>query len=150
MNKQWIKIIAAAVCAACVTSTHLAAADPAPAPGQSARKPSGHSYPFRGTVESIDVTAKTIHLDGKKAERVLQVTDQTTLEKDGKPAKLEEIAAGDYAKGLVSKPDGNREILVKGTFGPKPPRNGGKKTAQTKEPAKPATETVADIKPSNR
>lgn len=150
MNKQWLKFIGAAVCAACVTSTHLVAADPAPAPGQSVRKPSGHSYPFRGTVESIDINAKSIHLDGKKAERVLHINDQTTLEKDGKPAKLEEIAVGDYAKGLVSKPDGSREILVKGTFGPKPPRNGGKKTAQTKEPAKSATETVADNKSANR
>ena len=52
------------------------------------------------------------------------------LEKDGKPAKFEEIAPGDYAKGLVTRPDGSREVIVKATFGPKPDKRGrGKREA---------------------
>ena len=51
---------------------------------------------------------------------MLHVTADSVLERDGKPLKFEEIAPGDYAKGLVTRPDGNREIVVKATFGPKP------------------------------
>ena len=132
MNNNLCKLIVAALCAAFVVTANLAAAEPAPATAAppTARKASTHPYPFRGTVDSLDPAAKTILLDGKKGDRTLHVTAESVLEKDGKPAKLEEIAAGDYAKGLVSRPDGSREIVVKATFGPKPDkRSRGKRDA---------------------
>ena len=123
-------MLAAAVCAAHITTATLAADTDAPkAPGAAAKKPSGSTYPFRGTVEAVNVTARTIALDGKKAGRVLHVTSDSTLEKDGKPAKLEEVAAGDYAKGLLTRPDGTRELVVKATLGPKPDRKAKQKPA---------------------
>jgi hypothetical protein len=141
MNNQLFKLIGAAACAAILSTATLAAAESAPGTGtsQTQRKASSHAYPFRGTVDSVDATAKTITLDGKKSERVLHVTDDSLLEKDGKPAKLDEIASGDYAKGLLSKQDGSREILVKATFGPKPDKKGDKKAAaKSKAPTTPA------------
>jgi hypothetical protein len=141
MNNSLFKLIGAAACAAILITSTLCAADSAPSPGttQSPKKTSSHSYPFRGTVDSVDSSAKTITLDGKKSERVLHVTDDSLLEKDGKPAKLDEIASGDYAKGLLSKQDGSREILVKATFGPKPDKKGDKKAAaKSKAPTTPA------------
>lgn len=141
MNNSLFKLIGAAACAAILITSTLCAADSAPSPGttQSPKKTSSHSYPFRGTVDSVDSSAKTITLDGKKSERVLHVTDDSLLEKDGKPAKLDEIASGDYAKGLLSKRDGSREILVKATFGPKPDKKGDKKAAaKSKAPTTPA------------
>ena len=147
MNNQLFKLIGAAACAAFLSTATLAAAESAPGTGtsQTQRKASSHAYPFRGTVDSVDASAKTITLDGKKSERVLHITDDTVLEKDGKPAKLEEVASGDYARGLVSKPDGAREILVKATFGPKPDKKADKKTAAKSKPAPatPATDTAA-------
>jgi hypothetical protein len=147
MNNQLFKLIGAAACAAILSTATLAAAESAPGTGtsQTQRKASSHAYPFRGTVDSVDATAKTITLDGKKSERVLHVTDDTVLEKDGKPAKIDEIASGDYARGLLSKPEGAREILVKATFGPKPDKKTDKKsTAKTKPaPAVPSTDTAA-------
>jgi hypothetical protein len=130
--------IAATLCAAfTLTATlnpiaHAAetipGASPGAAPGKAAsaptRKATVHPYPFRGTVEGLDTTGRTIRLGGKKADRKLYVTEDSVLEKDGKPAKLEEIARGDYAKGLVTRPDGAREIVVKATFGPKPEKPG--------------------------
>lgn len=125
-------MLAAAVCAAHFTTATLAADTDAPkAPAAAAKKASGSTYPFRGTVESVNATARTITLEGKKSERVLHVTAETTLEKDGKPAKLEEVAPGDYAKGLLTKPDGNRELVVKATLGPKPDRKPKQKAADT-------------------
>ena len=93
MNNSLFKLIGAAACAAILITSTLCAADSAPSPGttQSPKKSSSHSYPFRGTVDSVDSSAKTITLDGKKSERVLHVTDDSLLEKDGKPAKLDEI-----------------------------------------------------------
>jgi hypothetical protein len=147
MNNQLFKLIGAAACAAILSTATLAAAESAPGTGtsQTQRKASSHAYPFRGTVDSVDATAKTITLDGKKSERVLHVTDDTVLEKDGKPAKIDEIASGDYARGLLSKQEGAREILVKATFGPKPDKKTDKKsTAKTKPaPAAPSTDTAA-------
>jgi hypothetical protein len=147
MNNKLFKLIGAAACAAILSTATLAAAESTPGTGttQTQRKASSHAYPFRGTVDSVDATAKTITLDGKKSERVLHVTDDTVLEKDGKPAKIDEIASGDYARGLLSKPDGGREILVKATFGPKPDKKADKKTtAKTKPaPTAPSTDTAA-------
>jgi hypothetical protein len=147
MNNQLFKLIGAAACAAILSTATLAAVESAPGTGtsQTQRKASSHAYPFRGTVDSVDATAKTITLDGKKSERVLHVTDDTVLEKDGKPAKIDEIASGDYARGLLSKQEGAREILVKATFGPKPDKKTDKKsTAKTKPaPAAPSTDTAA-------
>ena len=123
MNNHLSNLIGAAVCAAfLLTSNPLAAADPAadPAAPHAAKKVSTHPYPFRGTVDSLDAAGKTIQLDGKKNDRTIHVTAESVLEKAGKPAKFEEIAPGDYAKGLVTRPDGSREVLVKGTFGPRP------------------------------
>lgn len=134
MNTRWINLLVAAVCAAQVaTSTLAAEADAPKAPAAAARKPSGSSYPFRGTVEAVNLNARTITLEGKKSERVLHVTAETTLEKDGKPAKLEEVAPGDYAKGLVTRPDGTREVLVKATLGPKPERKARQKSPEPGE-----------------
>lgn len=125
-------MLAAAVCAAHFTTATLAADTDAPkAPAAAAKKASGSTYPFRGTVEAVNATARTITLEGKKSERVLHVTAETTLEKDGKPAKLEEVTPGDYAKGLLTKPDGNRELVVKATLGPKPDRKPKQKAADT-------------------
>lgn len=137
MKNPLFRLIGAAACAAFLITSTLCAADApsTPGSGQTTKKASGHAYPFRGTVDAINSSAKTITLDGKKTERVLHVTDASVLEKDGKPAKIEEIASGDYARGLLSKPDGSREILVKATFGPKPDKKGDKKATATRPPA---------------
>lgn len=144
MKHQWIHLLVAAACAAQFTTATLAADKDAPkAPSSAAKKPSGSSYPFRGVVESVNVTARTITLDGKKAERVLHVTAESTLEKDGKPAKIEEVTPGDYAKGLLTRPDGARELIVKATLGPKPDRKARQKAPESAAP-EPAKESAAN------
>lgn len=78
------------------------------------------SVPFRGHVGSVDSAAKTVTLAGKKKERVLHVTEQSRIERDGKPAALGDIKPGDFARGSVSKDAEGREVLLKATFGDPP------------------------------
>jgi len=131
MKKSNVTQTLVAAIAACLLAAQLAgirahganaetAPPPAAADGHGPRKPTTHPYPFRGTVDSIDATGHTLQLGGKKGDRTLHVTPESQLERDGKPLKFEDVAQGDYAHGLVTRPDGTREIVVKAVFGQKP------------------------------
>lgn len=54
-------------------------------------------FKFQGKVESVDVSAQTFKVDGK----VLTVTRDTKILKDGKPIQLKEVTAGNSASGLA-------------------------------------------------
>ncbi len=130
MNKTNLsKMLGAAVVAGLLATQVLAvrahaagAAEPG-TPAPAARKATAHPYPFRGTIDAVDAAGRTLQLGGKKGDRTLHITGESVLERDGKPLKFEEILRGDYAKGLVTRPDGSREIVVKASFGGRP---GGK------------------------
>ena len=96
-------------------------------------------YPFHGTVAAVDMDKKalTITLQGKEKPRVITVGSKSLFEKDGKPATFSQVAVGDYAKGRVEK-EGDKEVLLKGLFGPAPE----KKTGEAK-PAKKSKATTA-------
>jgi Cu/Ag efflux protein CusF len=66
-------------------------------------------YPYHGNVAAVDLSAKTITLDGKKKQRVLNVTPTTRVLKDKKPVALETIKIGDYVTGSVIDTDGHLE-----------------------------------------
>lgn len=78
--------------------------------------------PFQGMVKSVDSTAKTLTLVGaREQDRVIQLDGESRLIKAAKPATLAEVVTNDYAQGLLKKNDRGEEVLVHGTFGPKPP-----------------------------
>lgn len=127
LSKPVVAAIAACILVTQLVGLHAAPAGDPPQPGTpsaaapaAGKKATTHPYPFRGTVDAVDASAKTLELGGKKGERTLHVTAESVLERDGKPLRLEEVARGDYAKGLVTRPDGAREVVVKATFGPRP------------------------------
>jgi hypothetical protein len=91
------------------TSTNSAPATPAP---------KKHPH-FHGKVNAIDLTAKTITV----GKTTYQVTSDTKIFKEGKPATLEDGAVGDGARGLY-KHDGDQKVLVRLYFGPPPPADG--------------------------
>jgi len=99
----------------------------APAPSESRRKeaPKG-GIPFRGQVGSVDPSARTVTLSGKKRDRVLHVTDQTRIEREGKAASLGDIRPGDQARGSLVKEVDGREVLIKATFGERVTEGAGK------------------------
>ena len=87
---------------------------PAAAPAETpATRPKRDTYPFRGTVGSVDPAAMTLVLEGKQTKRVVQLTGQTRFEKDGSPAGVEAIKAGDLVGGTLRKtPEGREEALL--------------------------------------
>src|SRR5688572_12185080 len=61
------------------------------------------TYPFYGTLDSVDPKEKTITLRGKKRNRVIVFTSETRVQKDGAYAKIEELVAGERVSGSVRK-----------------------------------------------
>lgn len=83
-------------------------------------RPKRETYPFRGTVGSVDPAAMTLVLEGKQSKRVVQLTARTRIEKDGATTPLESVKAGDVVGGTLRKtPEGREEALLV-RIGPKP------------------------------
>lgn len=75
-----------------------------------------NSYPFAGEIERHD--SKSVTLKGKKKSRVLLLTPETRIRKDGASAKLKE---GEYVSGSARKNgEGKEEALTVNLKGAKP------------------------------
>lgn len=80
-----------------------------------------NQLPFQGTVKSVDGTAKTLTLVGPRdQDRVIQLDGQSRLIKAAKPVTLADVVTNDYARGLLKRNDRGEDVLIHGTFGPKP------------------------------
>jgi hypothetical protein len=87
------------------------------------------AYPFRGKLSALDTKAKSITLHGKEKSRTFYLTDKTKIEKNGKPATLEDAVVGEDVAGSTL-PDENGKLMLNSLrLGPKP--------AVEKKPAKP-------------
>jgi len=76
--------------------------------------------PFRGTVASIDKTAKTITLKGPK-KQVIHITDATKITKEKLPSTIDSISVGSMVSGLkLQASNGNWEALSLRIGVPKP------------------------------
>lgn len=103
-------------------------------------------HPFVGKVSAIDTQSMTVTLAGKEKPRVIRITSDTRITKNGKPAMLKEGAVGDEAAGQAVKAADGGEQATSLRFGPKPGAKEGEKA-----PAKPAKATApAAPKPSNK
>lgn len=81
-----------------------ATASPSPSPSaeaSSAGKPA-RAVPFRGKISAVDTSASTFTIGGKK-ERVIKVTDKTTVTKDGAAATISDITAKEAVSGSYWK-----------------------------------------------
>lgn len=98
----------------------LPAAPPAPslsAPPQTATagaaeaKPAatGKRYPYHGTVHSTDSKRGIITLAGKKKNRVILITSDTNITRDGKRARLAGAIPGEKVTGSVRKNEAGQE-----------------------------------------
>ncbi|MGV3757630.1 MAG: hypothetical protein ACO1QS_19800 [Verrucomicrobiota bacterium] len=85
------------------------------------------TYPYQGKVKSADKTAMTVTFEGKEKERVVSVTSETKITKQGKPATFGDIAAGDWVTGQVKKTPEGKENAVSVFLGPVPEKKGGEK-----------------------
>lgn len=76
--------------------------------------------PFRGKIDAVDKTAKTI----KVGERTFEVTAETRIMKGGKPATLDDAVVGEEVGGVYKEADGKLTALSL-RLGPRP--EGGEK-----------------------
>jgi len=94
MNKYILLILIAVITT--VTSAPLLGADK-PASGEKAETKEKFR-PFRGTIKSVDAGARSITLDGEKAQ-TFAIASDAKLTKEGKPATIADLAVGDAVGG---------------------------------------------------
>ncbi len=87
----------------------------------------GRPYPLNGKIATTDKLAMTLTLEGKQKPRVIHVTSQTRLVKQGKPATFDDAQPGDSLGGQVAKNDEGQEVALSLRLGPKPEKPSKKK-----------------------
>ena len=89
---------------------------------------SDRQLPFRGKIDSVDKTAKTV----KVGERVFKVTSDTRITKDGKDATLDDAVVGEDIGGSYRKADDGTLNAMSLRFGPRPDSASGGKGKKKK------------------
>lgn len=121
-------LVTAALIAApsAVRAEDKAPATPPAAETKPARPKNADATPYHGKVTAVNADGKTITVGETKGELKLNVTAETKISKDGKLAKLNEIAVGDMVRGSYKKDaDGNMNAVS--LRGGEKPGNGTKK-----------------------
>lgn len=68
------------------------------------------SIPFHGKIASVDASAKTFSIAGKEKTRVIKITDQTKITKQGADATMKDLVADEEVRGSYwKKEDGSLE-----------------------------------------
>ena len=79
--------------------------------------------PFHGKLVAVDKVAKTITV----GKRTFQITSESKLKKNGKPATLEAAVIGETASGYVKPSPDGKLVATTVNFGPKPAGESGEK-----------------------
>jgi hypothetical protein len=87
----------------------------------SAKKKAAH--PFHGKLAEVDKVAKTIKL----GESTYQITSETKITKDGKPATLEDGVVGEPVSGYAKPTEDGKMAATSVRFGGKHEEKGGEK-----------------------
>ncbi len=139
--KKVFKLFTALFIATAITSSGFAPsamADPQekekPAKTEETKKP--RAYPFHGKLGAVDKKASSITLHGKEKSRTFYITAKTKIEKNGKPATLEDAVVGEPVAGSVLPDENGKLMLSSLRLGPKPESD--------KKPAKPKKEKDKD------
>ena len=113
--KQWSALFITAVFASVATPSVTAADKPAD------KKPAAdeHFRPFRGTIKAVDPGAKTITLEGEKAQ-TFAIASETKVSKDGKPAAFADLVAGESVGGRARETADGKWTAVTVNAGKKP------------------------------
>ena len=112
-------IFAVGVCGADLSKGEFGAArtDAVETASAAAEKPkpkrsSRNSYPFHGTLDSIDAEKQTITLKGKKKNRVILLSGETRFFRSGVKAALDAARPGERITGTVRKNAEGREVAI--------------------------------------
>lgn len=77
------------------------------------------SYPFYGTLDSVNPAEKTITLKGKSKNRIILFTSQTRVHKGNSKAKIQDGLPGERVSGSVQKNAEGKEEAITIRFGAK-------------------------------
>src|SRR6516165_10204347 len=132
--KLWTAcLLAGALCGAAIQTPAQTTNKPAPSkksatdteePSKGEKKPA--AGPFHGKLAAVDQTAKTIGV----GKRTFQITSETKIKKDGKPATLQDGMVGEEVSGYVKPNDAGKLVATTVNFGPKP-KSTEKKSSST-------------------
>jgi hypothetical protein len=106
------------------------AADMSPDAPKAEKK--GKHMPFKGKVSAVDKTAMTLTLEGKEKARTFYITSETRINKDGNPAVIGDIKAGDAVSGAAVESAAGKWDITKLNIGKK----GDEPATDAKKPAK--------------
>lgn len=122
MIKSIGKLTLAAILAAMVVGmpVQVSAQDKTNATPAAPAKPKAPG--FRGTLAKVDEAAKTITVENKtKENRTFQITSDTKIMKDKKPATLADGVVGEPVSGTYTEVDG-KMVAKRVTFGAAKPK----------------------------
>ena len=135
--KNSLKLFSILVLTAILGSTGLApvsmAADAAAKeqPAKAEKEKKRRAYPFHGKLGALDKKAKSITLHGKEKSRTFYLTEKTKIQKNGKPATLEDAVIGEEVAGSVLPDENGKLMLNRLRIGPKPEKK--KKPVKTEK-----------------
>jgi len=123
-----LSVLAAAIAAAptqlLAQSTNKPAADKkAPAAKQESTTKKKAAHPFHGKLAAVDKVAKTIKL----GESTYQITSETKITKDGKPATLADGVVGEAVSGYAKPSEDGKMTATTVHFGAKVEDKAGEK-----------------------
>jgi hypothetical protein len=111
MKKHIVKIATLSLLAAAVIAVPAlsrAADATTNTPGSSGQtvtpKPGRNVIPFHGKITAVDANAMTLTV----GNLALQITSDTKISKDGKPAKLSDAVVGEQVRGAYRKSEGGK------------------------------------------
>lgn len=81
------------------------------------------TYPFYGTLDSVDPTQQTITLRGKKKNRVIHFTADTRIQRNGALATAQDAIPGERVSGAVRKNAEGKEVALSIRLGIKAARD---------------------------
>lgn len=102
---------------------------------KSAPEKKGHGMQFRGKIEAVDQVGKTVTVKGKDKAHVLQITSQSKLSKEGKPATLADAVVGENVAGFARETAPEKFEAISIRFNTKAP--GQSKPRKSPEAASP-------------
>jgi len=138
MRKSYFQPVLVAVLAVALAGLSLSARAEETKPEKPAPKHTQRPVPFSGTLSAVDKTAMTITVKKKEAEQTFEITSNTRIMKEGKPAVLSDGAVGDMVGGQYRKTDDGKLEAVSVRFGPKPEAAGTKNKKHKTEKVEPA------------
>lgn len=116
---RYMLAIAVVVATATMSSPHATAGETTISPAVEKKTIKPSRFPFRGKLSAIDLDKKTVSLAGKDRMRIIQITKETRIMRNGMPANLADAVLGEEVGGLLTRDADGQEQAVSLRLGPK-------------------------------